>query len=328
VSLTDEDGTFTGGTHAVMVDNVAPTANAGPDKSGLEGSGIYFSFSCTDPGASDTWTASVNWGDDTTQNLGAVVCNGSSFGTSHTYADNGNFEVTLTVTDDDLGEGTDTSYADVANVAPTITSASGGVAVDCSSASTLTVEFTDPGTDDTFSAVVNWGDGSSVTYSSVTSPFMAMHTYASAGAHNVTVEISDDDGGTDSENATLVVNYTIVGGGIQPPIKQDGSSVFKWTSTIPVKGKVQDCDGTYPDDLSPTIQVFMVSNGVPSGTAEEIYSTSGADTGYMMRFSASDIQYIYNLATKSLGTKQATYKVIITIPETMQKVEGYFATKP
>ncbi|MEK6259848.1 MAG: Ig-like domain-containing protein [Planctomycetota bacterium] len=63
VSLTDEDGTFTGGTRAVTIDNVAPTVAGGPfslDENSVNGT-VVGSASATDPGA-DTFSFSITGG--------------------------------------------------------------------------------------------------------------------------------------------------------------------------------------------------------------------------------------------------------------------------
>ena len=130
-------------------------------------------------------------------------------------------------------------------------------------------------------------------------------------------------------SATLTLNFTIVGGGILPPIRQDGSSVFKYKSTIPVKIQVQDCDGSYPGGLMIRIQVFVVSGTLPPGTeVTEPFSTSAADTTGYMRFTGSpDNQYIYNLASKPLPDPTATYQIKLTIGLTNQIVMANFKLK-
>jgi len=91
--LTDTD------TADVTVSNVAPSVEAGPDQTVYLGDTVSFSGSFTDPGTLDTHTILWNFGD------------GSSAGTltpTHVYLSCGTFIVTLTVTDDDGGAGSDT----------------------------------------------------------------------------------------------------------------------------------------------------------------------------------------------------------------------------
>jgi hypothetical protein len=229
---------------------------------------------------------------------------------------------------DNANSNTDSIVVTVANVAPAVTASFTLLAVNCgANNATLSVSFTDPGVD-THSATINWGDGSSVqSLATVTDPFTVSHTYALAGNYNATVTVTDSDGapGADSANS-LTVNLTLVGGGILQPINQDGSSVFKYKSTIPVKIKPQNCDGSFPSNLNPTIMLTMISGATPGLEINEPISTSAADTSGIMRF--ADQQYIYNLATKPLPDPSAVYRIKITIPLTGQIVEEDFSLKP
>jgi len=97
--------------------------------------------------------------------------------------------------------------------------------------------------------------------------------------------------------------------------------------TIPVKIRFQNCDGSYPSNLAPKIAVTVFSANTPAYTINEPVSTSAADTGGVMRWSASDSQYMYNLSTKSLPDATATYKIVVTVPATGQTVEVKFGLK-
>ncbi len=61
--------------------------------------------SFTDVGTLDTHTAVINWGDGMEDDLGSVM---GTIAATHTYADPGDYTITLTVTDDDEGVGTPT----------------------------------------------------------------------------------------------------------------------------------------------------------------------------------------------------------------------------
>ena len=64
----------------------------------------------------------------------------------------------LTVTDDDSGEGTGSTTLTVTNVAPVLGEMA-ATSVDENGTTHLTGTITDPGALDTFTLVVNWGDG-------------------------------------------------------------------------------------------------------------------------------------------------------------------------
>ena len=119
-TVTDDDGGADGDTGEVTVNNVAPTVIAGlATGSADEGSDFTRSGSFTDPGTLDTWTATVNFGDGTgVQAL--TLSPAKTFNISHVYADNGTYTVTVVVSDDDLGSGSDTITVTIENVAPTV----------------------------------------------------------------------------------------------------------------------------------------------------------------------------------------------------------------
>jgi hypothetical protein len=115
--------------------------------------------------------------------------------------------VTVTATDDDGGSGGDSSTVEVANVAPTVTIDSIQTGVNGGENATLNASFSDPGSDDTHTATIDWGDGTteSVGVDQSTDTLSAIHTYADGGSYTVTVTVEDDDGGTGSAEETVNV---------------------------------------------------------------------------------------------------------------------------
>lgn len=219
----------------------------------------------------------------------------------------------------------------VLNAAPSANASFQAETVSCgSNNAVLEVTFTDQCLLDTHQAIVDWGDGSEpLTLDPAVSPLQLGHTYARAGIYNATVTVTDDDGGSGADALnSLAVFLTVEGGGVLPPLNQDGSSVYKYKSTVPVKVRLADCDGSYPADLAPTIQLKLISGALPSQTINEPVSTSAADTTGMLRFDPLANQYIYNLATKLLPDPSATYEVSVAIPRTGQVVKVKFGLRP
>lgn len=164
--------------------------------------------SLTDPGA-DTWTATVDYGDGTTQALTLV---GKTFSLSHTYADNGSYIISVVVTDNGGGVGSDEVLMTITNVAPTVAAGPDGSVVSGENY-TLTGGFSDPGLIDfPWNWTVNWGFGTNSTGSTnmQANPITAKTRACAAGNYNVVLSVRDKDNGTGTDALTLSVSYLAV----------------------------------------------------------------------------------------------------------------------
>jgi len=99
LSLSDSIGLSTTTSISLTVNNVPPTVDAGADVTTDAGVPIAFRATATDVGTLDTQTYEWDFGDGNTATGTAAT---------HSYATDGFYDVTLTVTDDDNGVGTDT----------------------------------------------------------------------------------------------------------------------------------------------------------------------------------------------------------------------------
>ena len=314
---------------AVII-NHPPTSDAGDDVAGDEGSAIALDGAASGADVGETLTSTWSVAPGAGVDAGASC----SFTDEHdpttdiTCTDDGTFIATLSVFD---GTSTDTDDVNVVvgNANPQVSASFAASAVSCGTAGSLTVSFTDDGSNDTHSASIDWGDGSGAqSISPFTSGTAVPYTYAHAGSYNAQVTVTDDDLGAGSDNSnTIATNFTVVGGGVQQPINQTGPmSIFKSKSTIPVKISFLDCDGSPATSLAPTISVQKLNGNTPSGVDEPIVSTSNADTGTTMRVAGTG--YIYNLAAQSLSDSSATYRLKITVPATGQTTTVDFGLKP
>ena len=110
---------------------------------------------------------------------------------SHSYAQDGNYTVTLTVTDNDGLTDVVSTTATIGNVAPVVgtlpdatLNLGGTYAADGS--------FTDPGAD-TWSGTVNYGDGGGISALPLANKTFALsHGYCTPGDFTVTVRVTDD----------------------------------------------------------------------------------------------------------------------------------------
>ncbi|HET6283148.1 MAG TPA: PxKF domain-containing protein, partial [Polyangia bacterium] len=84
------------------------------------------------------------------------------------------------------------------------------------------------------------------------------------------------------------------------PINADGSSVFKFGSTVPVKFALTGASSAITNLLAKTY--VAKSSETVTGTFIEATSTSNADSGNVFRYDQSGRQYIFNLATKALSS--------------------------
>ena len=130
--------------------------------------------------------------------------------------DDTNGTMTLTVTDAD-GSRSDTAPFTVTNVDPVIgTTDSLFNPVALGTSLNASVPFGDAGGQDTHSANITWGDGSTspatVNESGGTGTISATHTYAATGLYPVTITVTDDDGGTATVVHEFVVIYDASGG--------------------------------------------------------------------------------------------------------------------
>ncbi|HET9852960.1 MAG TPA: hypothetical protein VFP56_10695 [Candidatus Limnocylindrales bacterium] len=303
---------------------------AAADAKGNEGATLSTSGSFTDADGAASLTLSADNG-----SVGTFTDNGN--GTwSWTLVTNDDVAVgTITVTADDGEHATTSDSFDYGadNVAPSITSASFGTAsVSCgTSNASLTVNFTDPGSADTWTAYIDWdNDGTFESTVAATLPSVTTsHTYGSAGAHTAAVYIVDDDGGTSATStASVTVNYNL--SAILQPINNtrvgQATSLFKYGSTIPVKVEVTDCDGSHPTGLDLRVTWRQGLSATPVGTLE-VTPTSQADLGNQMRF--SDPLYVLQLnSKKTTNDASSGITVYVTIVSTNQTVDANIGFKP
>nr|MBC8281027.1 PKD domain-containing protein [Chloroflexota bacterium] len=195
----------------------------------------------TDPGVLDTHTATINWGDGTGTNAGAVAESGGNGAVqgSHIYADNRTsgdqkYTVTVGVTDKDSDSTSDTFKVQVLNVVPDVTPVEATFTNQINQTRQIAT-FSDPGFGDTHTATIDWGDGGTsngtIIESNGAGSVSGSHKFQLGGsfptARDITVCVTDDDGGTTCvANTVTVVNMVIknINAG-NNKTKTEGSSV-------------------------------------------------------------------------------------------------------
>jgi len=140
----------------------------------------------------DTLTYSWNFGDNTNSITGQNV--------NHTFVDNGNYNVTLTVTDKDGAVTTQTVVTKVDNVAPTIVSIVKPATINEGQSVAFSGTASDPGILDTLTYSWNFGDTTpAVTGQSINQIF------ADNGNYNVVLTVTDKDGGVTTQTVVAKV---------------------------------------------------------------------------------------------------------------------------
>jgi DNA/RNA endonuclease G (NUC1)/PKD repeat protein len=176
----------------VEANDRAPTASAGGPYAGTEGSAIGLSAAgSTDP---DGDALGYTW--DFGDGMG-----GTGATPTHTYADNGTYAARVIATDPYGAADTAEATVNVNNAPPVITSLTTPASpVAVGSPAVVAVTLTDPGSADTHTINVNWGDGA--TTAGLT------HAYSATGLYTVSLTVQDDDGGVDTRTATdFIVVY-------------------------------------------------------------------------------------------------------------------------
>ncbi|WP_309737746.1 PKD domain-containing protein, partial [Chamaesiphon sp. OTE_20_metabat_361] len=197
LTVTDKDGGVTTQTIVVKVDNVAPKiVNIVKPTKINEGQAALFKAMATDPGKSDTLTYSWNFGDNTQPVFEQNA--------THIFADNGEYNVILTVTDKDGGVTTQTTVVKVDNVAPKIVNIVKPATITKGQAAQFGGIATDLGLLDTLTYSWNFGDNTESVFGRD-----PVHVFSSNGYYDVVLTVTDKDGGVTTKTVKVKVNNPI-----------------------------------------------------------------------------------------------------------------------
>jgi protocatechuate 3,4-dioxygenase beta subunit len=262
----------------ILCFNRPPVAVVNGPYTGFEGSSIAFSATGSSDPDGDLLTYSWDLNGD------GIYGDATGPTPSNTWYDDYFGTISVKVYDGQLAD-TDSTTVTIYNVAPNITSLTvSPCIVPVGKAVTLDATFTDPGTLDTHTATIDWGDETSdgtVNGYTVT----GTHTYNEAGVYTVTLTVTDDDGGSDTEIFQYVVIYNpavsidIKPGSCPNPINYKDNGLLP----IAVCG-TEDFDVTTIDPAS----IRLRRNGVVNSVEPVRWSYEDAATPYTGNEGCSD----------------------------------------
>jgi hypothetical protein len=224
------------------------------------------SWSIRVEGSNAPYSYSILWGDLSSDN--GVLDQAADFSATHTYAESGNYTITVNITD---SEGGVTSISTQTNVTASLSTPtiSGPTTLILSEAATWSVNF--EGGIAPYKASVNWGDTSATqTYTSNSNAFSLSHTYTQSGTYMFSVTLTDSEGATQSKNYSVSLasevltplSISAITGSTQLQREETGT----WTvqlngGTAPFEAYVNWNDNTSTEPYSSSNRVFTISHG-------------------------------------------------------------------
>ena len=186
--------------------------------------GTVATFTDMDPtGKASEYAATIDWGDGTASMVGATGADAATSGFdvsgSHTYAEEGTYTITVSVSDIDTALFNTSVATSTVTVADAPLAASGRQANSTDPFNGAVAQFTDAnpnGTLSDYSATIDWGDGvssaGSIAQSGAAFDVTGTHTYAELGPHTVTTRVCDV-GGSCAAATTQLLIYGLSDGG-------------------------------------------------------------------------------------------------------------------
>jgi len=244
-TATDEDGTYDAqpATVTVTVENVAPTVSLQPVAAISENEVAELTGTITDPGDPETFTLTIAWGDGSSTEIALGLSDDQgttaegdewtwdaetrTFVVKHQYVDDDIYTIDVTVADDSGATGDAQTTATVTNVAPQIVDAELTESINENEEVELTGRIVDPGSADTFTLTIDWGEGdpqiihlngtpindNGIIWNPDDRTFSVKHRYVDddptgtpSDVYTVQFTVTDDDGGSDSSALDTTVN--------------------------------------------------------------------------------------------------------------------------
>lgn len=287
-----------------LISNQPPVVNGGGDETVAEGTWLKRVGTFSDFDGSTSWTGTADYG---AGSVPLLIDPGKQLWLFQVEPlTPGTYVVKITITDNQGATGSATFRHTVTNVAPVIVGLGGDETIYFGSTLHRQVSLADPGMGwpvpqpaETYSATVNYGDGTGTTaFSGVA--FTLDHTYANPGTYVVAFTAADSNGGTSSASLTVhVLNYSFEW---MEPV----DDTFIVGRNLPVKFTVHAADGSFILDQSVHVAVYD-SHG--SGFVEYYFGDQPSRS-----VTASSGSYHVNVDTRDLAPGTYVLRVAFTSP--------------
>ncbi len=263
LNVTDDTGGTTTDELIITVTNVAPLVDPGRGDTVFEGESVDFLGSFRDQGGLDTHTVEWDFGDN------SPVSN--SLTPTHVYADNGVYNATLTVTDNDGGATSQPVAITVNNASPEVT-VTGPNSVEEGQPISFTGSFTDAGVNDTHTFEWHFGDGTT----DATGTLTPTHVFADSDDSDFTVSlrVTDNDGdlGVGDLDVTVIDVPPVLT--ITSPDEVPAGHVYELDGNVfdPGEDQLEEVivhwgDGSGPESFHPDDPITHIyDNGPPQHT--------------------------------------------------------------
>ena len=205
--MTDKDHGVGASSLQVTVQNSPPGFAGQANQSASRGAATPFNLGLFGDGASDgSWAVDVNWGDGSAHTTWNQSTPGSLGAPLHNFANYGNYTVIVSVKDRFGAMGTAGFQVAVVNHSPVVTLSSPPVTVPGQD-TVFSGSFVDPDTAETWTATINFGDGTGLQPLTLNpdKTFSVTHTYLTYANYQAVVTVLDNGGGGGSAGSTVSV---------------------------------------------------------------------------------------------------------------------------
>src|SRR5208282_3483569 len=291
VTIADVGGSTATASSTATVADAALTATAMPI-SATEGASLtatVATFTDANPNAAvGDFTATIDWGDGTTSTGTITEKNGVfSVAGTHTYAEEGQDPIIVTIADVGGSTATASSTATVADAALTAT-AMPISATEGASLTATVATFTDANPNAAvgdFTATIDWGDGTTstgtITEKNGVFSVAGTHTYAEEGQDPIIVTIADVGGSTATASSTATVADAALTATAMPISATEGASLTATVATFTdanPNAAVGDFTATIDwGDGTTSTGTITEKNGVFSVAGTHTYAEEGQD---------------------------------------------------